>query len=493
MAGAIYDVIVVGAGNAGLCAALAAQQINSKVLLIDKCPKVRRGGNTRFSGGGFRFTYKNIDDIRPLLPELSDEEAAKFDMPPYTSSAYYEDVMKVTEYAADKKLTAILVDESYPTVRWLKDLNLKWSLSNRSGHAVKTGEKIRFPAGRVISVKDEGHGFVEMLFNTVENKSIDIMYETKALGLLFDKKQTIKGIRIQTNEGLEELECGAVVLASGGFEANAEMRAKYLGQGWEMVKVRGSRYNTGETLNFALGLGAQPAGQWSGCHAVLLNANAPDVEAIHEQTYSYPYGIMVDINGRRFVDEGEDFYNHTYGKLGREVLRLPWKTAFQIFDSKVTHLLRSEYKRESSISADSIGSLGKKLPGFHWENFVKTVNEFNEAVQDGPFDPSKKDGKCTKNIGLAKSNWAQRLDSPPYYAYPVTCGITFTFGGIKITEQAEVCDTEDKIIRGLFAAGEITGGSFYQNYPGGSALMKGAVFGKIAGLSAASYSKSNRS
>jgi len=242
-----------------------------------------------------------------------------------------------------------------------------------------------------------------------------------------------------------------------------------------------------------LGVGAQGVGQWSGCHAVLLNAKAPDVEAVHEQMYSYPYGIMVDINGRRFVDEGEDFYNHTYGKLGREVLRLPWKTAFQIFDSKVNHLLRSEYKRGSSISADSIESLGKKLPGLNWENLVGTVKEFNETVQDGQFDPSKRDGKRTKNITPVKSNWAQRLDSPPYCAFPVTCGITFTFGGIGITEKAEVHDTEEKIIRGLFAAGEITGGSFYHNYPGGSALMKGAVFGKIAGLSAASYSKSIRS
>jgi tricarballylate dehydrogenase len=492
MAGAIYDVIVVGAGNAGLCAALAAQQMGAKVLLLDKCPKSRRGGNTRFSSGGFRFTYKNVDDIRPLLPDLSDEQAAKLDMSPYTSSDYYEDVMRVTERAADGKLTETLVEESYPTVRWLTEMNVKWSLSTRGAHAVRTGETIRFPSGRVVSVNESGEGFIETLFDTAGMKGIDVLYEGKALSLLFDSKQTIEGVRVQTNEGVEALKSRAVVLASGGFEANPEMRAKYLGQGWEMVKVRGSRYNTGETLNLALSAGAQASGQWSGCHAVLLNANAPNVEAVREQMYSYPYGIMVDINGRRFVDEGEDSYNHTYGKLGREVLKLPWKKAFQIFDSKVKHLLRSEYKPDSCVSADSIDSLGKKLTDVHWGNLVETVDEFNAAVQDGPFDPVKKDGKRTKNITPTKSNWAQRLDSPPYYAYPVTCGITFTFGGIRITPKAEVCDTEEKIIRGLFAAGEITGGSFYHNYPGGSALMKGAVFGRIAGLSAAGYSKSAR-
>jgi len=199
---------------------------------------------------------------------------------------------------------------------------------------------------------------------------------------------------------------------------------------------------------------------------------------------------MVDIDGKRFADEGEDFFPYTYSKLGREVLRLPGGTAFQIFDSKVKHLLRSEYNSGTSVTADTIESLGKRLSGLDWETFVKTVKEFNEAVQDTPYDPSKKDGKCTKGIGPVKSNWAQRLDTPPFYAYPVTCGITFTFGGIRITDKGEVVDTEENIIGGLFAAGEITGGSFYHNYPGGSGLMKGAVFGRIAGISAASASKS---
>jgi tricarballylate dehydrogenase len=354
------------------------------------------------------------------------------------------------------------------------------------------GGKIKFPSGRVISVNDGGLGLVEMLFPTAEKNGIEIIYEARAMALTVDSKGKVSGVRVQTAEGLDDFQSRAVVLAAGGFEANPEMRARYLGTGWDLVKVRGSRYNTGEVLSLALAFGAQPIGHWSGCHAVLVDAEAPDVECAYEHRYSYPYGIMVDINGKRFVDEGEDFFSYTYAKCGREVLRLPWRTAYQIFDSKTRPLLRSEYNRGFHVSADTIEALAKKLPGLDWENVVKTVAAFNDAVNDAPFDPSKHDGKCTRGISPEKSNWAQRLDAPPYYAFPVTCGITFTFGGVGITEKGEVKDTSGNVIGGLFAAGEITGGSFFNNYPGGSGLMKGAVFGRLAGNSAAAFAKAKR-
>src|SRR5688500_7476713 len=172
-----YDVLVIGAGNAGLTAALAAREQQMRVLLLDKCPKTSRGGNTRFSGGGFRFTYNNLDDMRPMLPELTDEEAARMEVGTYSNVEFFEDVMQVTEYAADKKLTNILVDRSYDTARWLTDMNVKWILST-STHAVKMGGKIKFPSGRVISVNDGGLGLVEMLFVTAEGNGIDILYES---------------------------------------------------------------------------------------------------------------------------------------------------------------------------------------------------------------------------------------------------------------------------------------------------------------------------
>jgi len=491
MAETTYDVVVIGAGNAGLTAALAARQQQASVLLLDKCPKAVRGGNTRFSGGGFRFTYRGLYDIRPMLPGLTDEEAAKMEVGAYSTADFFDDVMQVTEYAADKKLTQLLVDQSYATARWLTELNVKWILST-STHAVKVGQKIKFPSGRVISVNDGGLGLVEMLFPAAEKNGVDILYESRANSLLMDEKGRMTGVRVQTREERVDFHAPAVVLAAGGFEANPEMRARYLGQGWDLVKVRGSRYNSGEVLNLALAIGAQPVGHWSGCHAVLVDAEAPEVECAYEHRYSYPYGIMVDINGKRFVDEGEDFFSYTYAKCGREVLRLPWRTAYQIFDSKTRPLLRPEYNRGSHVSADTIEALAKKLPGVDWENVVKTVSDFNDAVNEVPFDPSKHDGKRTQGISPVKSNWAQRLDTPPYYAFPVACGITFTFGGIGITGNGEVKDTSGNRIEGLFAAGEITGGSFFNNYPGGSGLMKGAVFGRLAGTHAAVYAKAKR-
>src|ERR1044072_594829 len=474
MAETHYDVIVIGAGNAGLAAALAAQQQQTRVLLLDKCPKAARGGNTRFSGGGFRFTYNSLDDMRPMLPALTDEEAAKMEVGTYTSAEFFEDVIQVTEYAADKKLTHILVDQSYDTARWLTDMNVKWILST-STHAVNMGEKIRFPSGRVISVNDGGLGLVEMLFPTAEKNGIEILYEAKATGLTFDNRGKPTGVRVQTAEGLVDFSSSAVVLAAGGFEANPEMRARYLGPGWGLVKVRGSRYDTGEGLTLALGFGAQPLGHWSGCHAVLVDAQAPDVECAYEHRYSYPYGIMVDINGRRFIDEGEDFFSYTYAKCGREVLRLPWRTAYQLFDSKTRPLLRSEYSRGFHVSAATLEALAKKLPGLDWENVVKTVAGFNDAVTDTAFAPSKQDGKCTQGVTPMKSNWAQRLDTHPDYAFPVPCGITFTFGGLGITEKGEVKDTSGNVISGVFAAGEITGGSFFISYSGAVGVCVWAV------------------
>ena len=288
-----------------------------------------------------------------------------------------------------------------------------------------------------------------------------------------------------------------VVLACGGFEANAEMRARYLGPGWDLAKVRGTRFNTGDGIRMALDGGASAAGNWSGCHAVGWDRNAPEFGdlAVGDgfQKHSYPFGIMINAKGLRFVDEGADFRNYTYAKYGREILRQPEQVAWQIFDRKVRHLLRDEYRIRgvTKVTADTIEELAKKLEGVDAVTFLQTIASYNAAVRDEmAFNPTVKDGRSTVGLGIEKSNWAQTIEEAPFEAYQVTCGITFTFGGLRVDRSTQVISCEFKPIPGLFAAGELIGGLFYFNYPGGAGLMAGAVFGRLAGASAATASVS---
>jgi tricarballylate dehydrogenase len=242
----------------------------------------------------------------------------------------------------------------------------------------------------------------------------------------------------------------------------------------------------------ALEIGAMPWGNWSGCHAVGWDLNAPPFGdlAVGDgfQKHSYPWGIMLNATGKRFVDEGADFRNYTYAKYGRVILNQPNQLAWQIFDSKVLHLLRDEYriKQVTKVRADTLEDLVTKLEGVDAKAALAEIQAYNKAVrQDITFNPNVKDGRRTDGLAVPKSNWANTIDAAPFEAYAVTCGITFTFGGLRITNDAQVVDVDGRPIPGLFAAGELVGGLFYFNYPGGTGLMSGAVFGKIAGAAAA--------
>ena len=206
------------------------------------------------------------------------------------------------------------------------------------------------------------------------------------------------------------------------------------------------------------------------------------------QKHNYPFGIVVNARGERFLDEGLDFHSYTYAKYGGELLNQPGMFAWQIFDQKVVHLLREEYRipRITKERADSFEALAGRLEGVDGRRFLETMRAFNAAPRpEVPFNPNIRDGLATRGLPIDKTNWAQRLDTPPYEAYAVTTGITFTFGGLKITNDAQVEDTAGHPIPGLFAAGEIVGGLYYHNYDSGTGLMAGAVFGRIAGRSAA--------
>jgi tricarballylate dehydrogenase len=298
-------------------------------------------------------------------------------------------------------------------------------------------------------------------------------------------------VRVRREGKSLDVKSSAVVLAAGGFQANPEWRTRYLGPGWELAKVRGTRFNTGDAIRMALDAGAAAAGNWSGCHAVAWERNAPEFGDLavgdQFQKHSYPWGIYLNAEGRRFVDEGADFRNYTYAKYGRVILSQPGQFAWQVFDAKVKGQLRDEYRirQVTKRVSDSLEGLVSQLDDVDANTALAEIKRYNAAVrQDIPFNPNVKDGRHTEGLAIDKSNWANTLDTPPYEAYAVTCGITFTFGGLKVNTHAQVVSSDGEPMPGLYAAGELVGGIFWFNYPGGSGLTNGAVFGRIAGENA---------
>jgi tricarballylate dehydrogenase len=472
-----------------MSAAMAARREGASVLMLEKGPAEAVGGNSFFAGGGFRFAYDGIDDVKRLI-DLSPAEEAGVDVGSYTKQKYLDDLMRVTEGLTEIGLAQRLVDESLPTMVWMRERDLRWALST-GRQAFKIGDVYRFWGGLTIEAVGGGAGLIQRWQEVVREAEIAIRFDTAAHSLLQAQSGAIEGVRVKTPAGFEEVRAGAVVLACGGFEANPEMRTRYLGAGWELAKVRGTRFNTGDGIRMALAVDAQPFGQWSGSHAVAWDIGAPPfgnrVVGDLFQKHSYPLGLIVNAAGKRFVDEGADFRNYTYAKYGREILRQPQQMAVQIFDQKTKDLLRDEYRisRITKAESETIEDLAESL-GVDRDGLVETVEAYNRAVQPGDFNPTALDGKHTEGITPPKSNWALPIDTPPYLGFAVTCGITFTFGGLAIEPTTgQVIDTSDRPMPGLFAAGELVGGLFYHNYPGGAGLMAGAVFGRTAGASAA--------
>lgn len=486
------DVIVVGAGNAAACAALSAHENGAKVLMLEAAPKELRGGNSTFTGGMLRFAYNDESDLRRLVPDMAEQDLSNVEFDTYTQAQFYDDMGRLTQYRCDPDLTEVMITRSFETADWMRKQGVRLQLTLGS-HAFKVGGKFKFWGGLPCQIWGGGPGLVEALHAAVERAGIRVLYETPAIGLVQHDGQVV-GVRARHQGRMLEFQAKSVVLACGGFESNAEMRARYLGPNWDLARVRGTSFNTGRGIQMALDIGAMPAGHWSGCHATEWDMNAPPFGDLTVgdsfQKHNYTFGVYINAKGERFVDEGADFHTFTYAKYGRVVLEQPGLFAWQVFDQKVTHLLREDYRirRMTKVEANTFEELAPKLEGVDAARFLETIKAFNDAPRpDVTFDPNKLDGLCTRGLAINKSNWANRLDKPPYHAYGVTCGVTFTFGGLRISTSGEVEDTEGKAIPGLFAAGEIVGGLYYHNYASGSGLMSGAVFGRISGRSAAAH------
>jgi tricarballylate dehydrogenase len=484
-----YDVIVVGKGNAALCSALAARDTGARVLVIEAASKEEHGGNSRFAGGVMRFAYDTVDDLKKVT-DITDQEIAETDFGTNTTDEFFDDIFRLTQYRTDPELSEILVRRSLDTMIWLRSKGVRFVPNFGRQSAMVKGRRQFF--GRLpIEVSGGGAGLVDFLDKSIENAGIDVVYDTRVTSLIFDGV-TVTGVNAQVDDTYVQYQAKSVVLACGGFEANAEMRTKYLGHGWELAKVRGSRFNQGDGLKMALEIGAAPYGNWSGCHATGWDRNAPEYGDVNVgdkfQKHSYIFGLLINAEGRRFVDEGADFHSFTYAKYGGEVLKQTGQFAWQVFDSKVKDKLRNEYRIKfvTKVTADTLEELAGKLEGVNAAEFLKTAHAFNASVKSEiPFNHTVLDGRGTEGIYPPKSNWAQALDTAPYEAYQTTCGITFTFGGLRtMAETGQVLNVHLKPIKGLYCAGEMLGGIFYFNYPSGTGLVSGSVFGRIAGHSA---------
>lgn len=484
-----YDVVIVGAGNAALCAALSALETGASVAVLECAPEDESGGNSRFTAGAIRFAYAGLDDLRRVVTDLSEKEIETTDFGTYSEDQFFDDMFHVTQYRCDPDMVETLVRQSLPTIVWMREKGVRF-VPIYGRQAYKIDGRFKFWGGLTVEARGGGPGLVDSLTDVARKAGAEVMFSTRALSLIFDGTR-VSGVCVRRAGQVTDIRADSVVLAAGGFESNAEWRTRYLGPGWELAKVRGSRFNNGDGIRMALEIGALPAGNWSGCHAVGWDLNAPPYGDLavgdQFQKHSYPLGIVVNAKGERFVDEGADFRNYTYAKYGREILNQPAQFAWQVFDKKVLHLLRDEYriKRVTKVSADTIEDLAAKMEGVDGRAFVETVERFNASVMaDVPFNPNVKDGRGTRGIAPAKTNWANPLTEPPFEAYGVTCGITFTFGGVGVDGNARVLDLDRQPIPGLYAAGEMVGGLFYFNYPGGTGLMAGAVWGRTAGRAA---------
>ena len=479
------DVIVVGGGNAGFAAVHAANERGRKVILLEAGTEELSGGNSFYTAGATRITHNGLEDLQSFIAD--DDRHSVTEVPPYTKEDYLGDLEKVTQGKTDPELAAVLVDEARPTVEWLTSLGLKYRLMyERQAYENPDGSYL-FWGGLHVGNVDGGEGLIKDHTRVALDMGAEIRYDHRVRRLIIEDGKVV-GV-VAEHDGAEvELRAESVVMTAGGFESDPALRAKYLGERWANAKVRGTPYNRGDLIEAALEIGAARGGDFTTCHSIQWDAEHPINESNSELTnrlsrQGYPLGILVNKDGERFLDEGEDYRNLTYAKFGGVVLQQPESRAYQVFDADLRpNLSKADYEMPgvSVYTADTIEELAAQLD-LDQEAFVKTVKDYNENInEDATYDPNVLDGRYSE-VTPRKSNWAKALDQGPFYAYPVTCGITFTFGGVKTDTNGRVLNEAGEHIDGLYAAGEMLGGLFSHNYPGGSGLAAGMVFGRRAG------------
>jgi tricarballylate dehydrogenase len=456
----------------------ARQQGVGRVIMLEKAPESEFGGNARFSHTGFRTVHSGAAEIRGFLTGVSDAEFNRMHIDAYSPDNFMDDLQAVTQGRIDRVLARVLIDESNAAVHWMQDTGIKWTTT--LGRRV-IGDQIYFDPGFLLAADGYGIGQLQRWREIALGLGVEIRYESKVTQIHGDH-QSVSGVRVASPDGQYDLAAAAVLLAAGGFQASSEKRARYLGRNADLMKVRGTKHDTGEVLMAAIDLGAATAGQWQGAHATAIDGSAPEFESGQfANRYAYMWGITVNRLGERFFDEGEAELGYTYAKTGWLTLEQQGGQGFQIFDQKCLPLLlpREAYETATRFEAPTVSELAQKI-GIAPILLEETIHSFNGAVQEHvPFDASRRDGRGTVGIQPQKTNWARKLDEPPFLAIPVTAGITFSFGGLRIDENAQVLNTGLQPIRGLYASGDIIG-LFYFNYPAASGQTRNAVFSRVA-------------
>ncbi len=454
------DILVVGGGNAALCAAMTAREAGASVLLLESAPKDFRGGNSRHT--------RNLRYLH--------EQANNHLTGPYLEDEFWDDLLQITGGQTNEQLAHFTIHESKNLGAWMEQHGCHFQPSMRGTlHLARTNAF--FLGG--------GKALMNAYYATASRLGISILYDAEVRNLeIHDGNFT--SATFVANGSTRKIKAKAVVIASGGFQANIEWLKKYWGESAENFIIRGTPYDKGRMLRVLLDRGAKPAGDTRQCHAVAVDARAPKFDGgIVTRLDCVPFGIVINRDAERFYDEGENLWPKRYAIWGRLIARQPDQIAYSIIDSKSISLFMPPVF--PPIKANSIGEMAVKL-GLDQSVLEKTVSFFNNSTRLGTFDPTILDDCRTEGLEPPKSHWACPLDTPPFYGYPLSPGITFTYLGVTVNKKSQVIMQDNKPAPNIFAAGEIMSGNILgKGYMAGLGMTIGTVFGRIAGKEAARY------
>lgn len=458
-----FDIVVIGCGVAGTAAALSAAENAQKtgkpvkIAILERTDFHHRGGNSRWTAA-----YLRMESIE------------------HVADNFIEDMMSFSGDYSNREYVEVLAQNAGETLQWIHERGVDFDYLPTMFLTLAKPRLLPVGGGRAV---------IDSLIRRAEALGVQVIYETTAWQLLLDDEGSVEGLMVRIKGG-NSLRLGtkSVIMAAGGFEGNPEMMAQYIGRDAHRIPTiaEGGQANKGEAIRMAMAIGAKGSGQWDSFHAEPVDPRSKREEAT---VMTYPYAILVNKNGQRFVDEGQSTVDEQYEAVARTIYHdLPGRIAYMISDQKmfdIPNYERALQTEQPPIVAATIEELAQKIQ-VPVKSLVETVESFNAAIQSGDFHWDKKDGKAAVGITPPKSNWAIPIDTGPFVAYPVVCSIVFSYGGLATDTNARVLSADDEAIPGLYAAGEITG-LYYGKYPGATSVLRGLVFGRRAGADAISY------